>query len=161
MTGLPSIHYRVSTALQSTTPMTEKFAELRTAFPADADVVKAGGWYNLQKLSADPKQELVDMIVGGLKEGKNSVEFASDEEKLEALTILLYGMGKGFEADMVNGDWAAVFSRQGRSSPRFQKLVGKKEKAGFSLNTFDIKSMTFSGDVKVLKKGLVHSTVQV
>jgi hypothetical protein len=153
---------RANTALQATlTPTAEKFALLKKAFPADTDVVKAGGWYNLQKLAADPKQELVDLVVSGLKEGKKMVEFASDEEKLEALLILLYGMGKGFEADMVDGDWASVFSRQGKKSPKFQKLVGKKEKAGFSLNTFDIKSMTFSGDVKILKKGLIHSTVKV
>lgn len=149
----------MKTALQATT--VEKFATLKKGFPADANVVKAGGWYNLQKLAADPKQELVGLIVDGLKEGRKMVEFASDEEKLEALSILLYGKGKGFEADVVDGDWALVFSRQGKKSPKFQKLVGKKEKAGLSLNTFDIKSMTFSGDVKILKKGLVHSTVKV
>lgn len=161
MTGFSS-KGRVGTVLQSTPVATaEKFARLKKAFPADANVVKAGGWYNLQKLAVDPKQELVDMIVGGLKEGAQSVEFASDEEKLEALMILLYGMGKGFEADLVDGEWASVFSRQGQKSPKFQKLVGKKEKAGFSLSTFDINSMTFSGDVKILKKGLIHSTVKV
>lgn len=140
----------------------EKFELLKKAFPSEINVVKAGGWYNLQKLAEDPKQELVDLIVGGLKEGKKKVEFESDDEKLEALSILLYGKGKGFEADLVDGDWALVFSRQGKKSPRFQKLVGKKEKAGFTLNTFDIDSMTFSADVKFLKnKGLVHSTVKV
>jgi hypothetical protein len=159
VTGLSSTH-RANSALHATATA-EKFAVLKKAFPVDADVPKAGGWYNLQKLAADPKQELVDFIVSGLKAGKNMVEFASDEEKLEALTILLYGMGKGFEADLVDGDWASVFSRQGKNSPKFQKLVGKKEKAGFSLNTYDIESMTFSGDVKVLKKGLIHSTVKV
>lgn len=101
------------------------------------------------------------MIVSGLKEGDSKVEFQSDSETVEALAILLYAMGKGFEADMVDGEWALVFSRQGKKSPRFQKLVGTKEKAGYTLNTFDIKSMTFSGDVKLLKKGLVHSTVKV
>jgi hypothetical protein len=41
-------------------------------------------------------------------------------------------------------------------------MVGKKERAGFTLNTFDIKSMTFAGDVKFFKnQGLVHSTVKV
>jgi hypothetical protein len=140
----------------------EKFEALKKAFPKDINVVKAGGWHNLQTLAENPKQVLVDLIVTGLKEGKNKVEFQSDDEKLEALAILLYGQGKGFEADLVDGDWALVFSRQGAKSPRFQKLVGKKEKAGFTLNTFDIKSMTFAGDVKFLKdKGIVHSTVKV
>ena len=117
----------------------------------------------MQTLAAlDPKEELVNMIVDGLQKEGNKVEFQSDEETLEALTILLYGKGKGFEADVVDGDWALVFSRQGTKSPRFQKLVGKKEKAGFTLNIFDIRSMTFSGDVKFFKnKALVHSTVKV
>lgn len=138
-----------------------KFEKLKKAFPVDANVVQAGGWNNLVQLSANPKQALVDLVVQGLVEGTSKVEFAADEEKVEALSILLYGMGKGFEADLVDGDWALVFSKQGRKSPRFQKLVGKKEKAGYSLSTFDIDSMTFSGDVKLLKKGLVHSTVKV
>ena len=138
-----------------------KFATLKKAFPADIDVVKAGGWNNLVKLSGDPKAELVNMIVDGLKSGSSKVEFKADEEKLEALAILLYGMGKGFESDVVEGDWALVFSRQGKKSPKFQRLVGKKEKVRYSLNKFDTKAMTFSGDIKLLKKGLVHSTVKV
>ena len=141
----------------------EKFQALQKAFPKDYDVVKAGGWYKLQTLAAlDPKEELVNMIVDGLQKEGNKVEFQSDEETLEALMILLYGKGKGFEADVVDGDWALVFSRQGTKSPRFQKLVGKKEKAGFTLNIFDIRSMTFAGDVKFFKNtALVHSTVKV
>lgn len=152
------LHLDVATTSETSK---EKFDVLKKAFPSDADVVKAGGWYNLQKLSVDPKAALVDMIVSGLKEGKKKVEFDSDEENLEALLLLLYGTGKGFEADLVDGDWALVFSQQGQQSPKFQKLVGKKEKAGFSLNTFDTHTMTFTGDAKVLKKGLVHSTVKV
>ena len=148
-------------ASESPDRLKEKFTMLKKAFPADMNAVKAGGWSNIQKLSGDPKQELVDMIVSGLKDGEKKVEFAADQEKLEALTILLYGMGKGFEADLVHGDWALVFSRQGQKSPRFQRLVGKKEKAGYSMNVFDIKSKTFSGNIKILKKGLVHSTVKV
>ena len=134
---------------------------MKKALPHNADVVKSGGWYNLEQLSGNPKEELVNLIVGGLKEKKSKVQFAADEEKLEALVTLLYAHGKGFEADMVDGDWALVFSRQGRGSPKFQKLVGTREKAGRSMNVFDISSMTFSGDVKVLKKGLVYSKVKV
>jgi hypothetical protein len=105
---------------------------------------------------------LVNLIVEGLKsEGSSNVEFETNDETVEALTTLLYGMGKGFEADGVDGEWAMVFSRQGKKSPKFQKLVGKGEKAGLSLNVFDIKDMTFSGEVKVLKKGVIGSTVKV
>jgi hypothetical protein len=74
---------------------------------------------------------------------------------------LLYAEGKGFDADLVDGEWAAVLSRQGRKSPKFQKLVTRGEAKGSALNTFDIDSMTFDGTVRVLKKGLVYSKVKV
>jgi len=157
-------HFSRGRALPASTyspeELKQKFEGLKKALPHNADVVKSGGWYNLEQLSGNPKEELVNLIVGGLKEKKSKVQFAADEEKLEALVTLLYAHGKGFEADMVDGDWALVFSRQGRGSPKFQKLVGTREKAGRSMNVFDISSMTFSGDVKVLKKGLVYSKVK-
>lgn len=164
--GVQTPSREVSSSLRATSTAIvspERFNALQTAFPKDFNVVKAGGWYKLQKLAAmDPKKELVKMIVDGLHKEGNQVEFQSDEETLEALSILLYAKGKGFEADLVDGEWALVFSRQGTKSPRFQKLVGKKEKAGFTLNTFDISSMTFAGDVKFFRnKALVHSTVKV
>jgi hypothetical protein len=164
-TASPStVGFQTSLAATAYTPeeLKTKFATLKKAFPADANPVAAGGWYNLQKLSGNPKVELVNMVVDGLKENKRSkTEFAVNDEKVEALSTLLYGMGKGFEADLVDGDWALVFSKQGQKSPKFQKLVGKGEKAGYSLNVFDIKSMTFSGDVTVLKKCKVDSKVKV
>ena len=69
----------------------------------------------------------------------------------------------GFRLDDsgVDGEWTLVFSKQGTKSPRFQKLVGKGEKAGKTSNVFDISSMTFSGEATVLKKGKVASTVKV
>jgi hypothetical protein len=151
-----------SLAASSVTPAElQKFGKLKKAFPEDFNVIHAGGWYNLQKLSANPKEELVNLIVKGLKSEESKVEFETNDEKVEALTTLLYGMGKGFEADLVDGEWAMVFSRQAQKSPKFQKLVGKGEKAGFSLNVFDIKDMTFTGEVKVLKKGVIGSKVKV
>jgi hypothetical protein len=134
---------------------------LKKAFPEDFSVVHAGGWHNLQKLSGNPKEELVNLIIQGLKSEESKVEFETNEETVEALATLLYGMGKGFGADLVDGEWAMVFSRQGKKSPKFQKLVGKGEKAGLSLNIFDIQDMTFSGEVKVLRKGVIGSKVKV
>ena len=148
-------------ASYSAAELTQKFQTLKKSMPDDANVVKAGGWYNLEKLSGSPKDDLVDLIVSGLKEKKSKVQFAADEEKMEALVTLLWAESKGFEADMVDGEWCLVFSRQGQKSPRFQKLVGGKEKAGLSLNVFDVDSMTFSGDIKILKKGVVFSKVKV
>lgn len=143
----------------------EKFMNLKKAFPADINPVKAGGWYNLQKLSGDPKTELVTLIVDGLKndpKDSNKIEFSVNDEKIEALSDLLYASGKGFDADLVDGDWNLVFSKQGSKSPRFQKFVGKGEKAGMTLNVFDIKEMTFWGDVNLLRnKVKVDSKVKV
>ena len=113
------------------------------------------------KLSEDPKGELVKLIVDGLKSQKSKIEAEHDDEKVEALVSLLYASGKGFEADLVVGDWALVFSRQGKKSPRFQKAIATGEKAGRTLNTFKIKDMTFSGGSKILGKGLVTSEVKV
>ncbi|KAL3919257.1 MAG: hypothetical protein SGILL_003845 [Bacillariaceae sp.] len=157
--------FQADTPYMKTTPISdelvEKFQTLRKAFPEDADVVSAGGWYNLERLSVDPKQEFVGMVTEGLKSTDDSmIQFgetyqAHDTEKLEALLLLLYGMGKGFEADTVDGEWDLVFTRQGKKSPAFQKFVGNKETAGLSKNFFDIASMTFSGIVKFWKWGKV------
>jgi hypothetical protein len=147
--------------------LSQKFQKLRMAFPDDANVVKAGGWYNLERLSVDPKQELVSIIAKGLKSTDDSkVQFGSsydmhDEEKLEALLLLLYGMGKGFESDTIDGEWDLVFTRQGSKSPTFQKLVGTTETAGRSKNVFDVASRTFSGVVSFWKWGKVGTKVKV
>jgi len=146
--------------------LVEKFQTLRKAFPDNADIVKAGGWYNLERLSVDPKQEFVGLIVEGLKSTEDSkVQFGTtynerDDEKLEALLLLLYGLGKGFEAEKIDGEWDLVFSKQGKKSPSFQKLVGSTEKAGRSKNFFDIVSMTFSGIVRFWKWGKVQTKVK-
>ncbi|CAB9520308.1 expressed unknown protein [Seminavis robusta] len=155
---------RCSSLSVASTPLElqEKFAKIKPALPADLDVVSAGGWYNLQKTYAQesPKDALVQLIVEGLVDGNKKVEFAAKEERLNALLILLYAMGKGFEADVVNGEWSLVFSKQGKKSPRIQKAVGKKERAGQSSVVYDIQSMTFSGGATILKKGKVASTVK-
>ena len=41
------------------------------------------------------------------------------------------------------------------------KVVEFLQSKGFDINTYDIESMTFGGDVKVLKKGVVASKVKV
>lgn len=128
----------------------------------------AGGWYNIEKNTANPKEDLVSLIVKGLsndgdddKKKAKKVEFQTDTEQVEALVAVLYAHGKGFDADLVEGDWKLVFSKQGKKSPKFQKIVGQKETAGKTDNTFDTKAMTFSGDATILKKGTIGSTVKV
>jgi hypothetical protein len=145
----------------------QRFRALRRGFPDDANIVRAGGWYNLERLALDPKQEIVNLVVEGLKSTEDSKVQSGksytthENEKLEALELLLYGMGKGFEADLVDGEWDLVFTKQGKKSPAFQKLVGKAETAKRSKNIFDIKSMTFCGDVQFWKFGKVSTKVKV
>ena len=165
MVGTPSIAPS-TTALgassYSEAEVDEKFQALKPMLPKDKNVVKSGGWNNLKKLSGDPKGDLVKLIVDGLKVTQSKVQSTEAyDEKLEALVNLLYAQGKGFEADLVDGEWAAVLSRQGTKSPKFQKIVGKGQSKGFDINTYDIDSLTFGGDVKVLKKGVVASKVKV
>ena len=147
-----------------TSLFTTSFDNLRKAFPQNADIVQAGGWYNLEQLSNDPKGALVEFVVDGLKGAASSVQQqqpVDKNEKLQALCLLLYGMGKGFTADAIDGEWDLVFTKQGSKSPSFQKLVGKTETAGRSKNFFDIKKMIFSGDVRFWKWGKVSTTVKV
>jgi len=147
------------------------FAELRSAFPENPNIVGAGGWNNLETLSADPKAALVKFVVDGLQGAASAVQPKANSsssssnnnnmnEKLEALSLLLYGMGKGFVADAIDGEWDLVFTKQGSKSPSFQKLVGTTETAGSSKNIFDIRSMIFHGDVRFWKWGRVSSSVE-
>eukprot|EP00980_Cylindrotheca_fusiformis_P031114 scaffold25830_cov162-Cylindrotheca_fusiformis.AAC.15 len=139
----------------------KKYAALKPCLPKDMDAVKCGGYYNLQMLSANPKETLVDLIVNKLKNAESTSKPSNDDQKIEALATLLYAQAKGFSADLVDGQWAAVLSRQGSKSPKFQKIVSRGgDSSGLALNTFDINSMTFDGYVKVLKKGLVYSKVK-
>jgi hypothetical protein len=144
--------------------VSDSFAELRKGLPEDFNVVRAGGWYNVKCLSADPKAELVRLIVDGLKSDnkRGKVQTELSEEKVEALVALLQSTKKGFESEKVEGDWALVFSRQGRKSPKLQKAVGRREKAGLSMNRFNTDALTFDGDVKLLRnKFVLKTTVRV
>ena len=48
------------------------FDDLRKAFPKDADIVKAGGWNNLERLSKDPKGALVKFVADGLNNNNDN-----------------------------------------------------------------------------------------
>jgi PAP_fibrillin len=165
----------ISSAATALTPvqLQEKWESIEPALTADLNVVAAGGWYNVQTLHAqvkDPKSALVRLIVDGLLQQQQTgtsknpkVEFSTSQDKetiMNALLILLFAAGKGFEADLVEGEWSLVYSKQGLKSPKFQKVVGRTERAGLTSNIFDTKTMTFSGDAAILKKGILSSTVQ-
>mmetsp|Transcript_20250 Transcript_20250/g.22582 ORF Transcript_20250/g.22582 Transcript_20250/m.22582 type:complete len:192 (+) Transcript_20250:2-577(+) len=94
------------------------------------------------------------------KRSSSSSNNRNINETIEALCLLLYGMGKGFTAKGIQGDWDLVFTLQGKKSPSFQKIVGRKETVGFSKNYFNIKTMIFSGDIRFWKYGKVETAVK-
>ena len=125
------------------------------------NVVRAGGYDNIAKLSADPKAELVKLIVDNLRSTEGTGDY-TDEGKIDALIALLQSQGKGFSSVTVDGDWSAVLSRQGEKSTRSQKFVGKKQNVASSLSNFDVKSMVFENLVSTPRgNGCLKAVVKV
>jgi hypothetical protein len=122
--------------------------------PADLNAVECGGWYALQQHAADPKGALIAMV-----QNSGDVNSDSQEYNLQAIIALLQAMGKGFDSDTVDGEWTLLLQRQGGKSPKIQKLVGKAEKIGGSTADFNVAALEFYGKTKLLKYGLLSSTV--
>lgn len=118
------------------------FQKYRPALPVDLDVVSAGGWNTLVKLSEDPKSELSTLIMQSLQSKDQKINY-TESGKIDALVALLQSRGKGFDSDLVDGEWLAVLTRSGKKSPSLQKLVDKSEKAKRATSNFDVKEMTF------------------
>jgi hypothetical protein len=135
------------------------FAALKPNLPATStpnfNVVEAGGWNALQQHAADPKGYLIEMI-------KHPDNKANSSYNLQAIVALLNAMGKGFESDLVDGEWTLLMERQGAKSPTFQKLVGAAEKkSGGSSADFNVKALEFNGKATgLLKYGVLCSTVK-
>lgn len=110
-----------------------------------------GGWFHVEKLADNPKQELVDYIMTS----------SQDTETLAALVGLLQAQGKGYDSSLVQGEWVSVLSQQGQKSPKFQKLVQKGEKPQHAKADFDTRDQKFRGQVQILKWGDLRSTVAV
>jgi hypothetical protein len=115
-----------------------KFEKYQAALPKSFNVVHAGGWNNVYQLSIDPKKELVQSIVNAIK-----TETVPSNEKIDTLVALLQARGKGFDADLVDGEWAIVFNRSGKKSPKLQKLLQTTEKVKKAYSNFDSSTMTF------------------
>jgi hypothetical protein len=132
------------------------------------NVVEAGGWYTLQTLSENPKKALVDYIMDQPKELDGYIQEGHIDDgpkpNLHALCALLEAQGKGYDSDLVDGEWNSVLSKQGKKSPRIQKLVGmadSAEKRATTFANFNVKEGKFRGNFKILGKGDLQSTVKV
>jgi len=119
-----------------------KFQKYRDFLPDDLDVVAAGGYNNLQKIAADPKAELVSLIVNKLRSNRGNFD-QTESSKVSSLVALLHGRGQGFSSVLVDGDWNPVLTINGKKSPTAQKIIGKRGKAKNFFSNFDVQQMTF------------------
>lgn len=141
------------------------FQKYYSSLPSDASAIAvgAGGWSVLEKLSADPKVELVSMITSNLSTsgGKVQQSQAIDDGKLNALVALLQARGKGFNADLIDGTWLAVLSRQGKKSPKVQKLVSSKSKVKKAYANFNVAERIFENESYTPHgRGTLRATVE-
>lgn len=125
----------------------------------------------LKLLSIDPKGFLLQLVVQSQQQPKKKRNRSIDANEssnaaaltayLDAIMTLLSAQGKGYEGELVDGDWILVLQRQGSRSPSVQKFVGRGETLGRSVSTFDVKNLQFHGQVQLAKGFLtVTSTVQ-
>jgi len=125
---------------------TENFHLSKSTLPEDIPVVAAGGYSSVAKLAADPKAELVTLIIDNLRYtgGKGSY---GDFGKIDAIVALLQSQGKGFVSDKVDGEWVEVLTRQGAKSRASQKIIGGAKKKSRPNSDFDVSKMEFINEV--------------
>ena len=126
------------------------FQKYYPALPSDASsiAVGAGGWSALERMAADPKAELASLIASHLSssDGRVGQGGSIDDGRLNGLVALLQARGRGFDADVIDGTWLAVLSRQGQKSPRVQKLVSSKSKVKKAYANFNVAEGIFENE---------------
>jgi len=124
----------------------ENYDKSKSTLPDTIPIVAAGGYNTVYQLAADPKAELVTLVMDNLRAtgGKGSY---SEVGKIDAIVALLQSQGKGFDADRVDGEWVEVMTRQGKKSRSSQKLVGSAPKKGRPYSNFDVANMEFTNAV--------------
>ena len=138
----------------------KNFATSKATLPDALSVVNVGGFDNIYKLAADPKAELVKIVVDNLR--ATGGESFSDEGKLEAIVALLQSKGVGFSSVKVDGEWDEVLSIQGKKSSKSQKFVGGKKKAARPSSNFCVKAMNFENTVLTPRgNGTLKANVKV
>ena len=131
------------------------------SLPTDLNVVRSGGYDNISKLAADPKAELVTLIVNNLRKTGGTGDY-DEEGKIDALIALLQSEGKGFSSVTVDGEWNEVLARQGKKSTKSQRFVGKRRKAIAALSNFNVKAMKFENLASTSRgNGVLKAVVKV
>eukprot|EP00568_Trieres_chinensis_P005191 CAMPEP_0183302474 /NCGR_PEP_ID=MMETSP0160_2-20130417/8237_1 /TAXON_ID=2839 ORGANISM="Odontella Sinensis, Strain Grunow 1884" /NCGR_SAMPLE_ID=MMETSP0160_2 /ASSEMBLY_ACC=CAM_ASM_000250 /LENGTH=268 /DNA_ID=CAMNT_0025465245 /DNA_START=33 /DNA_END=839 /DNA_ORIENTATION=- len=122
---------------------------------------------------SDAKAELTSMVVSDIRGHK----FDSDDDaKFDSLVAILVDRKKGFESGVVNGEWVAVYSRQGNKSPRLQKFVDvfqrvvrnrfrkkdkRVDKVKKDTSDFDVSTLTFlNSNFTPRRNGKLQATVK-
>lgn len=126
-------------------------------------VINVGGFDNIYKLAADPKSELVKLVLDNLRSTNGAGSFTSGKHgKMDALIALLQSQGKGFSSVKVDGAWDEVLSRQGKQSTKSQKFVGGKKKTVRPTSNFNVMSMDFDNTVLTPRgNGVLTANVKV
>eukprot|EP00519_Triparma_laevis_P009899 CAMPEP_0182509260 /NCGR_PEP_ID=MMETSP1321-20130603/26542_1 /TAXON_ID=91990 /ORGANISM="Bolidomonas sp., Strain RCC1657" /LENGTH=254 /DNA_ID=CAMNT_0024715503 /DNA_START=58 /DNA_END=822 /DNA_ORIENTATION=+ len=125
------------------------FKKLVSTGLLEVDPVSSGGFHALEQLasSSDHKTMLLDKIKTLYSEKDNIAGGDGDDEKalreIEALVAFLGSQGKGYDGDLVDGEWSLLYSRNGKKSPGLQKLVGKSEKVKRTFSNFDVSDFSF------------------
>lgn len=143
------------------------FAQLKPQLDmSKIDLVELGGWHVLETLAADPKGVLRNILRQQQQNDNHNVARTTKDDpnaaQLDAIVSLLAALGKGYDAELLDGDWRLVLQRQGKKSPRVQQLVGRVEKMGKTENVFNVAKLQFKGTALLFGAAwaLVSSTVQ-
>lgn len=137
------------------------FAKSKASLPDALSIVSFGGFDNIHKLAADPKAELVKLVMDNLRATGGSGSYSTNG-KIDALVALLQSKGEGFNSIKVDGEWLEVLSRQGKTSTKSQKFVGDKKKTVRPTSNFNVKKMDFINTVLTPRgNGLLVANVKV
>lgn len=121
--------------------------------------VEAGGWAKLTELAEDPKGKLLDLLKESIETDGDKVQgrFVDKAGELNALISLLEAQGKGFDSNLIDGEWQLFLSLNSGKSPKLQKLVGMSEKFKSSYSNFDVKNSSFHNVAKSKRKNIEAS----
>jgi hypothetical protein len=137
------------------------FEKSRETLPEALSIVDVGGYDNIYKLAADPKAELVKLVIDNLRLTGGSGTY-KEKGKIDALVALLQSKCQGFSSLKVDGEWVEVLNRQGKFSTKSQKLIGRKKKTVRPSSNFDVKLMSFQNTVLTPRgNGVLKADVKV